>query len=169
MKKTAAPKKGPNLRSFSVFVEGEHYSVEVEEVGGKPFVRTIGAAPQPKSAASPKPAAKPEPAEPKAHSERQTAAPTPPAASARLSAAGIDSASLGDGEYGVFAPMPGLLISFTVKVGSKVKVNDTICILEAMKMQNNLPSPIAGTVKRLCATEGSVAEMNQLLAVIAQE
>jgi biotin carboxyl carrier protein len=146
--KTAAPKRGPNLRNFNVFVEGEYYNVEVEEVGGKQFVRSIGAGQR---------------AKPSAHAEVQPSSPAPAAATAPA------SAELAEGEVGLFSPMPGMVISYSKDTGGKIKQGETFCILEAMKMQNNLAAPATGTVKRIAATAGAAVVKNQLLAVISAE
>ena len=55
--------------------------------------------------------------------------------------------SSGSGE--VHAPMPGLIVMVTVEMGQEVDQGDTLVILESMKMQNELRSPIAGTVRSI--------------------
>jgi biotin carboxyl carrier protein len=44
----------------------------------------------------------------------------------------------------ISAPMPGMLVKYEKKVGDTVEVGDTILVLEAMKMYNNIPSPAKG-------------------------
>ena len=53
--------------------------------------------------------------------------------------------SLAAGDVPLKAPMPGMIISYAVKVGDAVKTGDLICVLEAMKMQNSLPAPASGS------------------------
>ncbi|MBE9592112.1 MAG: biotin/lipoyl-binding protein, partial [Proteobacteria bacterium] len=53
----------------------------------------------------------------------------------------------------VTSAMPGIVIKILVKVGAKVKEGDTIAILESMKMENIIKSPISGDVKRICVNE----------------
>ena len=65
------------------------------------------------------------------------------------------------------APMPGILVSLSVEVGQKVSAGDPVLVLEAMKMQNVLPAPVAGTVKSLPVPHGSQVVKDQVLAIIA--
>ena len=71
------------------------------------------------------------------------------------------------GETTIVAPMPGILVSFAVEVGQTVSAGETILILEAMKMQNALPAPIAGTVKALPVVPGTQVAKDDVLAIIA--
>lgn len=54
-----------------------------------------------------------------------------------------------------------------VEVGSKVKKGDTLCIIEAMKLMNEIPSEVDGTVVEVCVGNGQVVEYNQPLFRIA--
>lgn len=53
-----------------------------------------------------------------------------------------------------------------VEVGSKVKKGDKLCIIEAMKVMNEITAPKDGTVKEIYATEGGVVEFDQKLFLI---
>ncbi|MCQ2609331.1 MAG: acetyl-CoA carboxylase biotin carboxyl carrier protein subunit [Lachnospiraceae bacterium] len=64
------------------------------------------------------------------------------------------------------APLQGTLQSFKVKVGDTVKSGDVTCIIEAMKMENDVPSIYDGVVKALLVTEGQKVESNQPLIEI---
>jgi len=55
----------------------------------------------------------------------------------------------------VTVPMQGTVLRLLVKEGDKVEVGQTICVLEAMKMENNINADIAGTVKDLKVSEGT--------------
>lgn len=61
------------------------------------------------------------------------------------------------------APMPGLILEMNVEVGQEVNENDTLFILEAMKMENSITSPRAGIIKSISAKNGDAVEKNQLL------
>jgi len=61
------------------------------------------------------------------------------------------------------APMPGLILEINVKVGQEVLENDTLLILEAMKMENVLTSPRDGVIKSISVEKGNAVEKNQLL------
>lgn len=67
------------------------------------------------------------------------------------------------------APMPGLLSSIPVKVGDSVKKGQTVAVLVAMKMENDLVSPRAGIVKDIQAESGSTITQGQALVVVGEE
>ena len=62
------------------------------------------------------------------------------------------------------APEPGA--KKFVNVGDKIKKGQTIMIVEAMKTMNHVPSPIAGTVKKICVEDGQPVEYGHTLAII---
>ena len=155
------PAKGENTRTFNVFVDEEYFKVEVESEGGAPLVNFVPtAAPASAPAAAPVPAASapaaPAPSAPAA----APAAPAPaPAAPATAPAASESpAAATGDGTP-LTAPMPGMIISVEKKVGDAVSEGDKLVVLEAMKMENALPSPVSGTLHSIhCSTGDSVAK-----------
>ena len=53
-----------------------------------------------------------------------------------------------------------------VEVGKKINKGDTIMIVEAMKTMNHVPSPVAGTVKKICVEDGQPVEYGHTIAVI---
>ncbi|MGY5853534.1 MAG: biotin/lipoyl-containing protein [Candidatus Thorarchaeota archaeon] len=67
---------------------------------------------------------------------------------------------------GVYPPMPGKITEVSVKVGDSVKSGQTVCILEAMKMFNELKAPSDGTVKEVNVELGSAVTTNDLLILI---
>ena len=69
----------------------------------------------------------------------------------------------------VAAPMPGIVSSYAVEIGHAVKVGDTVVVLEAMKMENSMPSPVSGVVKSLPAPIGSTVRKGDVLATIAPD
>jgi pyruvate carboxylase subunit B len=70
------------------------------------------------------------------------------------------------GEGTVIAPMQGLIVKLPVKPGDKVKLGDVVAVLEAMKMQNDIVTTVAGRVSHVYVKEGEVVSPNQpLLAV----
>ncbi|MBO6052584.1 MAG: acetyl-CoA carboxylase biotin carboxyl carrier protein subunit [Clostridia bacterium] len=116
------------MKKYNVTVNGVTYEVLVEE-------SDTAAAPAP-SAAPKAPA--PKPAAPKAAPE---AAPKAPAG--------------GEGSIKVTAPMPGTILKMNVKVGDTVKASDLVCVLEAMKMENEIFAKEGGIVKTVDAPQGS--------------
>ncbi len=70
------------------------------------------------------------------------------------------------GEGTVIAPMQGLIVKLPVKAGDEVKLGDVVAVLEAMKMQNDIVTTVAGRVSQVYVKEGEVVSPNQpLLAV----
>lgn len=66
----------------------------------------------------------------------------------------------------VKSPLPGTIMSFTVKVGDEVAPGATVCILEAMKMENDIHTVKGGVVKEiLCKVGDSVLEGNDLMII----
>ncbi|WP_034044783.1 acetyl-CoA carboxylase biotin carboxyl carrier protein subunit [Wocania ichthyoenteri] len=63
----------------------------------------------------------------------------------------------------VKAPMPGLILEIHVEINQEVKENDTLLILEAMKMENIITSPRDGVIKSISVNKGDAVEKNQLL------
>ncbi|MEM3090639.1 MAG: biotin/lipoyl-containing protein [Candidatus Bathyarchaeia archaeon] len=66
----------------------------------------------------------------------------------------------------VTAPMTGKIISIKVGKGDQVKAGQVLCILEAMKMENEITAPVAGTVREILVSEGaSVSEGDPLFVI----
>ena len=53
-----------------------------------------------------------------------------------------------------------------VEVGKKINKGDTLMIVEAMKTMNHVPSPVAGTVKKICVEDGQPVEYGHTIAII---
>ena len=66
----------------------------------------------------------------------------------------------------VNAPMPGMVVKIHVIVGQSVSKGDKIIIIEAMKMENALSSPVSGIIKKIAVSEGTAVEKNALLMEI---
>jgi pyruvate carboxylase subunit B len=71
------------------------------------------------------------------------------------------------GEGTVIAPMQGLIVKVPVKPGDAVKLGEVVAVLEAMKMQNDIVSTVAGKVSAVYVREGEVVSPNQPLLAIA--
>ncbi len=145
-KKADTPVKTANLRTFNVFVDGEHFSVEVDPIGGP-------VAPLPPAAAAPAPVAVSAPV--------QNAAPAPPApAAASARPSGEVAGTL------LLAPMPGMIVKYLKSVGDVVTKGETIVVLEAMKMENALNSPCDGVIKAVPFKSGDTVAKGASLCVI---
>ena len=71
------------------------------------------------------------------------------------------------GEVSIRAPMPGLIVRVPVSEGEPVSKGQTVIILEAMKMENELKSPRDGTVHHIHTKAGENVEQNKVLVTIA--
>lgn len=107
--------------------------------------------------------------------EYELKAPAAPAAAAPVvaaapvaaaPAAAPAAANLAAGEP-VKSPMPGNILKICVSQGQKVNEGDTLIILEAMKMENEIVATKAGTVAQIAVSKGAVVETGTVLAVIA--
>lgn len=72
-------------------------------------------------------------------------------------------------ENNITSPMPGLLVKLPVKVGDAVKAGDTLAIVEAMKMQNELRSPVDGRVEAINFKEGEQVDAFQTIVELSTE
>ena len=124
------------MKKYNVTVNGVVYEVEVEEVGvvSAPVATTV-AAPAPASAPVAAPKVAPAPA-------------AKPAASGAVS---------------VKAPMPGNSLKINVKAGDAVKKGDVLCILEAMKMENEICAPSDGTVAGVNVAQGATVQTDDVI------
>lgn len=66
----------------------------------------------------------------------------------------------------VKTPLPGTILKILVKVGDEVKKGDTLLIMEAMKMENNIMAEKAGKVAQLKVKEGDTVLQNDVLIVL---
>ncbi len=146
--------KPEGLRQFDVFVDDTHFLVEVAEKGGVPrVISSAPAAPLAKAVSAPTPA----PAANNPGPAPVQSAPAPKAAApAAATAAGTP----------VHAPMPGMFVKYEKQVGDRVGVGDTLLVLEAMKMYNNIPSPVEGTVAATPFSSGDTVGKGDVLIVV---
>ncbi|MFZ0666197.1 MAG: acetyl-CoA carboxylase biotin carboxylase subunit [Acidimicrobiales bacterium] len=72
----------------------------------------------------------------------------------------------GTGSGTVMVPMQGTIVKVTVEVGDEVEVGQTICVLEAMKMENAVTAEKAGTVKEIRVSAGASVGPGDVVAVI---
>ena len=63
----------------------------------------------------------------------------------------------------VVAPMPGTILEMKVSIGQAVKKGDVICVLEAMKMENDIPAPCDGVVVSVNVQKGATVAANDLI------
>lgn len=128
---------------YKVTLNGRTYEVEVE--AGKAMLLDEYEAIVPSAPAAP--AAAP-----------AAAAPAAPAAAAAPVVTGAGEA--------VKAPMPGTILKVNVTQGQKVAEGTVLCVLEAMKMENEILAPKAGTVTQVLAAKGATVDTGAPLVVI---
>ena len=115
---------------------------------------TIGGVAQAAPAAPVQPAPAAAPAQPAP--EAAPAQPAPAAAPAAAPAEGTE----------IKAPMPGLCLRFNVKVGDTVAPDQILMVMEAMKMENEIYSPCAGTVRQILVNQGDQINADTVLMII---
>ena len=124
------------MKRYTITVNGTAYDVTVDE-GSNTAV----------------PAAAPVSAAPKA-------AASAPAPAAKPAASGAE------GAVKVEAPMPGTILDIKTSVGASVNSGDVLCILEAMKMENDIVAPSAGTVASVSVNKGDSVEAGQIIITL---
>lgn len=100
-------------------------------------------------------------------STEAAAAPAAPAAAPAAEPAAPAAAKSGPGAGApVKAPLPGVVTQILVKEGQGVKKGETVLVLEAMKMENNITAEADGTVTGICVSAGdSVMEGTTLITI----
>ena len=135
------------MKKYNITVNGNTYEVYVEEADGAVSapVAPVVSAPVVNAPVAPvAPAVKAE-------------APVAPKAPAAPAAAGATK---------VTAPMPGTILQVKVAPGQAVKKGDVICVLEAMKMENDIPAPCDGVVASVNAQKGASVNAGDVIASI---
>ena len=87
-----------------------------------------------------------------------------PAAAPKAQPAKAPAASGATGAVKVTAPMPGTILDVKVSVGQSVKKGDVICVLEAMKMENDIPAPQDGVIASINIQKGASVAAGDVLA-----
>jgi Biotin carboxyl carrier protein len=98
----------------------------------------------------------------------QIAAPVAaPVAAAPAAAAPAPAAGAALSGEPVKAPMPGTILQVKVNVGDAVKAGQVVVVLEAMKMENEIPAPRDGTVSRILVSKGGAVDTGAPLVTLA--
>jgi len=136
------------MRKFQIKVDGKVYAVEVEEVGGNESSAGTVSVPQPVITK-----AKEEPVSQKVVKPSSSPAP------AKAPTAVVP------GEQ-VVAPMPGKVLQLKVTEGDSVKEGDTLLVLEAMKMENEIVANASGNIKKINVAANDMVDTGDVLMVI---
>ncbi len=126
------------MKRFNVTVNGVSYDVTVEEISADAAQTPV--APVQKAATAP------------------TKTETAPKATAPK--------AVPAGAVAVKAPMPGNIIKINVSEGSTVKKGDVLCVLEAMKMENDICAPQDGTVAGVNVQKGASVKTDDVLVTL---
>ncbi len=140
------------MKEYSFKINGKAYQVTIAPAEGKMLHVTVNGAPyeveleQAPVAAPAAPAAAPVP----------QAAPAPAAASTAPATGGQK----------VNSPLPGVIVEVCVKEGQAVKAGQKVAVLEAMKMENEIPAPQDGVVTKICVAKGAAVNTGDVIVVI---
>ena len=128
------------MKKYLIKVNGNQYEVEVEEVK----VESAAVASTPVKAA-----------------------PAAPAAAAQTAAAPKKDTAVPQGATTVNAPMPGTILKVNVNQGDSVKKGQVLLILEAMKMENEIPAPKDGIVASVNVGKGTAVSAGDVMISIS--
>ena len=132
---------------YIVTVNGKKFEVEVEKVGG---------------------AAKSLSRQPVERAERREAVKAEPVVETKVAPTPVEAAPTATTTGGttITSPMPGTILDVKVNVGDKVKFGQTLAILEAMKMENDIPATADGEVAEIKVKKGDAVETDSVLIVL---
>ena len=150
MEKPEPKEKPQDLRQFDVYVDDTYYLVEVSEKGGTPKIVSSRPAPQISDPVV-KPVNNPAP---------QVRASNP---NSKIKPALVTN--IEDGTK-ITSPMPGMFVRYEKKIGDPIKQGETVLVLEAMKMYNNIPSPVDGVLVDAPFVGGANVAKGDVLAII---
>ena len=154
------------MAKYQYTVKGVDYEVEIQDIEGNIANVTVNGIPfevemkQPVKAGKQKVKLSGEQKE-----SAPTATPTATATPAATTTAAAQPAAAASGKP-VVAPLPGTINEIKVKVGDKVNAGDTVVILEAMKMQNNIEAETSGTITGINVNKGDAVMEGDTLVTI---
>ena len=144
------------MKTYKFKINGNNYSVDINSVEGNIADVTVNGASY------------------KVEMENAPVVPAAPAAApvtatpAAAPAPAVQAAPAASGEgKPVQAPMPGVILEVSVKVGDKVKAGQKVAVLEAMKMENEIDASADGTVTAVLVSKGDSVNVDQDIVKIA--
>lgn len=139
------------MKNYKFKINGTEYNVDINSVEGQEISLEVNGTAYKVTMdqeVKPAPAPKPRP--------RVTPTAAPAAAAPKAAAAGTK----------VTSPLPGVILDVFVNVGDTVKEGQKVCILEAMKMENEITADAAGTITEVRVRKGDSVLESDVLVVI---
>ena len=157
------------MAKYQYTVKGVDYEVEIQDIEGNIANVTVNGIPfevemkQPVKAGKQKVKLR---EERRAEGSEERRVKSEESNSSSASAASTSSAPTTAAGKPVVAPLPGTINEIKVKVGDKVNAGDTVVILEAMKMQNNIEAETSGTITSINVNKGDAVMEGDTLVTI---
>ena len=145
------------MKSYKLKINGNDYNVEINEVEGQEIKLDVNGTSYVVTV------------DQEIKQQKKTVVSTPRpqmAAAAAAAAAPKSSAPAAAAGSKVTTPLPGTILDVFVNVGDTVKAGQTVVLLEAMKMENNIEADVAGTVKEGKVRKGDSVLEGDVLVVI---
>ena len=157
------------MAKYQYTVKGVDYEVEIQDIEGNIANVTVNGIPFEVEMKQPVKAGKQKvklSEERRAEGSEERRVKSEESNSSSASAASTSSASTATAGKPVVAPLPGTINEIKVKVGDKVNAGDTVVILEAMKMQNNIEAETSGTITSINVNKGDAVMEGDTLVTI---
>ena len=140
------------MKNYKLKINGNDYTVDINEVEGQDVKLSVNGTPYVVTVDQ----------EIKQQKKTVVSSPRPQAAPAAAPKAAATAAAGAK----VTTPLPGTILDVFVNVGDSVKAGQTVVLLEAMKMENNIEADTAGTVKEVKVRKGDSVLEGDVLVVI---
>ena len=144
------------MKNYKLKINGNEYNVEINEVEGQEVKLNVNGTPYVVTVDQEMKQQRKAPAVTSRPSAQVSAASNGPVQKSNAPAAGTK----------VSTPLPGTILDVFVNVGDTVKAGQTVVLLEAMKMENNIEADAAGTVKEVKVRKGDSVLEGDVLVVI---
>mgnify|MGYP000111596634 FL=1 len=157
------------MAKYQYTVKGVDYEVEIQDIEGNIANVTVNGIPFEVEMKQPVKAGKQKvklSEERRAEGSEERRVKSEESNSSSASAANTSSAPTAAAGKPVVAPLPGTINEIKVKVGDKVNAGDTVVILEAMKMQNNIEAETSGTITSINVNKGDAVMEGDTLVTI---
>ena len=157
------------MAKYQYTVKGVDYEVEIQDIEGNIANVTVNGIPFEVEMKQPVKAGKQKvklSEERRAEGSEERRVKSEESYSSSASTANTSSAPTAAAGKPVVAPLPGTINEIKVKVGDKVNAGDTVVILEAMKMQNNIEAETSGTITSINANKGDAVMEGDTLVTI---